>query len=86
MNPIVDCEDIEAIRHIKSNECLIVSKEELMRGVDYRTLPKKEGIDLLIARPFSNKRAYVQGKGRVGRNGEPCSRFQLKGLQELVDK
>jgi len=33
--PLEDCDDLTKIRDMKG-KCLIVTKEELMRGVDYR--------------------------------------------------
>ena len=52
--------------------CFIVTDEKLMRGVDYRLKETgddstTDGIDLLIASSFSNKRNYLQGLARVGR-------------------
>ena len=57
-----NCKDISRIRDMHGH-CLIVSDEYLMRGVDYRLKEvilddTTDGIDLLIACPFSNGRAY----------------------------
>ena len=59
-----------------------------MRGVDYRLketemTEEKDGIDLLVAHPFSNTRAYQQGLARVGRYTEPCTRYILKGVEKI---
>ena len=61
-----------------------------MRGVDYRMGEKgdtenNDGIDLLLAAPFSNERAFEQGLARVGRYTEPCTRYILSGIDN-VDK
>ena len=68
--------------------CLIVTDENLMRGIDYRLKEaakheRDDGIDLLITCSFSNTRAYQQGLARVGRYNEPCSRFALKGVPKV---
>ena len=59
-----------------------------MRGVDYRIGEKgdtksNDGIDLLLAAPFSNERAFEQGLARVGRYTEPCTRYGLQGLERV---
>ena len=59
-----------------------------MRGVDYRIGEKgdtksNDGIDLLLAAPFSNERAFEQGLARVGRYTEPCTRYSLQGLEKV---
>jgi hypothetical protein len=58
-------------------------KQKSMRGVDYRAT--SIGIHLLLCAPFSNKRELIQAAMRVGRQGDQCQRFKLKGLV-LVDK
>ena len=69
-------------------KCLIVTGEELMRGIDYRLKKTvgsmEDGIDLLIMRSFSSQRAVEQGLSRVGRYNEPCRRYKLKSI-ELLD-
>ena len=72
--------EIDDLRQIKADYCLIVTDLDLMRGVDYHTPDYKVGIDLLIARDFPSTRAYYQGLGRVGRYNEPCSRFKWNNL------
>ena len=79
---ITNTEDMNIIRAV-GTRCLIVSKEEYMRGVDYRST---YGIDLMIAKQLSNKRAYEQALGRVGRYGEPCSRYMDEGLENGWNK
>ena len=71
----VDCNELARIRDMHG-WCLIVTKKNLMRGVDYRLkqtemFEGEDGIDLLVARPFRNTRAYQQGLARVGRYTEP---------------
>ena len=73
----INTDDMRIIRAV-GTQCLIVSKEEYMRGVDYRS---SYGIDLMLAKQLSNKRAYEQALGRVGRYGEPCSRYMVSGLE-----
>ena len=70
---------ISDLRNLDENHCLLVTSLELMRGVDYHA-PGGVGIDLLVATDFPSTRAYQQGLGRVGRYGEPCSRFKWEGL------
>ena len=79
---ISNTEDMKIIRAV-GTRCLIVSKEKYMRGVDYRSI---YGIDLMIAKQLSNKRAYEQALGRVGRYGEPCSRYMVEGLENGWNK
>ena len=79
-----DCENFKELRKLTPYDCVLVSRLDLMRGVDYRSDP--HGIDELIANQFPNKRAYVQGLGRVGRYNEPCGRFIITGLNDTVDK
>ena len=68
--------EIDDLRQLKADDCLIVTKLDLMRGVDYHTPDYEVGIDLLIARDFPSTRAYEQGLGRVGRYSEPCTRYK----------
>ena len=82
INVVSNTDDINIIRAV-GTRCLIVSKEEYMRGVDYRST---YGIDLMIAKQLSNKRAYEQALGRVGRYGEPCSRYMIEGLENGWNK
>ena len=53
----IDCEDLAVIRAMEGM-CLIVTDEELMRGIDYRLKrtegSKNDGIDLLVMRSFSS--------------------------------
>ena len=56
-----------------------------MRGVDYNSVSGK-GIDLLIARGLPNHRALIQALGRVGRYSEPCGRYRLPDLDQLVNE
>ena len=76
--------EIDDLRQIKADDCLIVTDLDLMRGVDYHTPEYKVGIDLLIARDFPSTRAYEQGLGRVGRYSEPCTRYKWDQLPSTV--
>ena len=79
----VNYENVKDLRKL-TNECLIVTKPLLMRGVDYRSIGKM--IALLITRPFDNKRALHQAEGRVGRYDEVCERYMLSTTPTLVDR
>ena len=46
-----------------------------MRGTDFRTT---KTLHLLLAFDFPNERVEEQALGRVGRNGDLCTRSQLK--------
>ena len=75
---------VRSLKHI----CVVITDEELMRGIDYRfstEVPQSEtdGIDLLVARSFSSHRAYDQGRARVGRYREPCKRFILSCVEPV---
>lgn len=67
--------------------CFIVTREDLMRGTDFRITDKRrqkgDGIDLIIAAPFSNFRTLQQACGRVGRCMENCNRYILAGVNEV---
>ena len=85
----INCNDLAIIRAMEG-KCLIVTGEELMRGIDYRlkktTGSMEDGIDLLIMRSFSSKRAVEQGLSRVGRYNEPCRRYKLESVPLLNDQ
>ena len=55
-----------------------------MRGHHYDT-PDERGIALLLAKPCTSERAYVQALGRVGRYGKPCKRYTIKGIAKWDD-
>ena len=80
LTPIEDCEDLDIIRHLTKKHMLVVTKEILMRGVDYRA---EDGIDLLIATTATTKRSYLQCLGRVGRGGDPAGRYILKDIERF---
>ncbi len=63
----INLDSNEELRKLTPDDCLLQTKEPLMRGMDYSADP--DGISLLIARPLPNHRAYVQALGRAGRNG-----------------
>jgi hypothetical protein len=48
-----------------------------MRGLDYRA--PSNGIALLIAASFENRREAMQGLSRVGRYSDPCERIGFVG-------
>ena len=50
-----------------------------------RTIPVASEC-VIIACEFPHRRAYVQGLGRVGRNGEECERFRTHSLTEVINK
>ena len=50
---------------------MIVTKQRLMRGFDYRC---ENGIALLIADSFDHERALLQAMGRVGRMNDQFRR------------
>ena len=84
------CENLSHIRNMRGR-CLIVTDEYLMRGIDYRlketkAFDEKDGIDLLVACPFSNERAYQQGLARVGRYNEPCTRYKLREATRIDEQ
>ena len=62
---------------------VIVADEAMMRGVDYRSDGK--GLLLVIQKTFTTNRDAEQGLARVGRFGDVCVRFLVKGI-ELVDQ
>ena len=53
-----------------------------MRGIDCRAPVK--GVTLVITKSFSCQRNADQGLLRVGRYGDPCSRYTMEGVR-LVD-
>ena len=55
------------------------------RGVDFRAV-NGSGVDLLIASGTPHDRFLVQLCGRVGRYGQPCERFVLKGITERISE
>ena len=84
-----DCVDKEVYREMHQT-CIIVTKEELMRGIDYKRhideeldMETKDGIDLVIAAPLSNSRMVQQACGRVGRYKENCGRYRISGVSEV---
>ena len=62
------------------NGVLMVTDPLRMRGLDYRS---ETGFTLVIATPFPNTRALVQGLGRVGRYAEPCERYVVPELNPV---
>ena len=73
------------LKQLTSADTLLLTKEELTRGVDYRAAPGTTGIALLVMSASPNERAYLQLLGRVGRYREPCKRFIWDQLAAPVD-
>ena len=48
---------IEKLRKLTKYDCLVVTEDHLMRGIDYRS-KDGSGIDLLVGRDFPHQRAY----------------------------
>ena len=65
-----DCEDLAELGCMNQDTIYLVTKEKLMRGIDYRANSDTEGIALPIMSNFDHERAYKQGLGRVGRYNE----------------
>ena len=53
---VVNCSDIDVVRHLQPAYTYLVTEEVLMRGVDYHS-DNDEGIRLLIAAPMTSQRA-----------------------------
>ena len=81
-----DCEDLAHLKCLAAQDVLLVTKPELMRGVDYRVQAGTQGISLLIMSKLANTRAYVQALGRVGRFTEKARRFVWDGVGTPVDE
>ena len=60
---------------------LFVKEPKLMRGINYRSTL---GITLILCKGFKTKRDIVQAKGRVGRYGDPCTRYRT--VPDLEDR
>ena len=72
-----NCVDLEVIQNIGRRVLIVTDKcPQLMRGVDYRS----KCIDMLLLSDLDNERAYRQALGRVGRFGDHCTRWKLRGL------
>ena len=77
--------DTKALKSLETRETdslfklVLTTCESAMRGVDYRA--KGVPIALIVAKSFSNKRELIQGLCRVGRFGDACERYMLKGVQ-----
>ena len=90
---------MEVVRKMQQ-KCVIIDKEQHMRGLDFRlTVTKVQavdpeqrygyanaGIDLLISKLFNSSRALKQGLGRVGRYREPCNRYTTINEECLFNK
>ena len=65
-------------------KAVVITDPVLLRGTDFKLSAQfrkgpfgVRGIDLFLATPVPNPRAFVQAGGRVGRYDEPCSRYRL---------
>ena len=54
-----------------------------MRGTDFRA--SKIGLNLILGKGLASSREEQQALARVGRYSEPCERFQVASLKDLVD-
>ena len=63
--------DLAILQDMQPGDVVVHNTEEWFRGVDYHTA-HPDGIALLIAKPFSSERAYLQALGRVGRYATNC--------------
>ena len=80
-SPIKNPEDLSLIQNMRKNVVVVTTDNSvLMRGTNFRG---KEGIDLLIAAPLPNDRAYIQALGRVQRAGDEGARYRLKNVAEV---
>lgn len=58
---------------------VVVSDSTLgMRGDDYRA--PNVGLNFFQFASFDNETDALQARGRVGRNDDPCTRYQLQGM------
>lgn len=80
-----DCRDLKRLKQLTKDDVLLITENELTRGVDYRAAKDVKGISLLVMSESCNMRAYIQLLGRVGRFNEPCKRFLWFGLEEPVN-
>ena len=55
-----------------------------MRGYNYRA--PIIGITLVVAQPFPSKRDSIQGLGRVGRQGDECTRVMIEECKQLYSQ
>lgn len=67
----------------EGHQVLVGLSEVSFRGIDYRA--PQSGMLLLLTKPFSSQRAYTQALDRVGRFGDRCKRYLVKGVP-TVDK
>ena len=70
----INTEDLAIIRNLSSKHALIVTDEDLIRGVDYRC---SKGLDLLLCTEPSSNRMLIQALGRVTRCDDPGTRYRL---------
>ena len=86
--------DPARLRELRPTECLFVTEKRLMRGFDYRGAPiavatagtvgaddaVRIKLSLLLACPADTERDHLQALGRVGRYGDACARYRLRGV------
>ena len=61
---LVNPENMDMLRNLETNQFVLVTKPENMRGLDYRS---KKPITLFLNALCDSKRSLVQAFGRVGR-------------------
>ena len=76
----VNATDTAKLRQMEAGCVFVVTDSALMRGFDYRAADHRQGISLLVAKPLSCTRTLLQAYGRVGRYGQACRRFRLRGV------
>ena len=86
------------LRKMRPSECYFVTHKRLMRGFDYRGADRaalttvtepgvsssaRNKLSLLMACPADTQRDYLQALGRVGRFGDACARYRLRGVDQV---
>jgi len=51
---LIDCDDSDKLRSLKPNQLVICTKQDLLRGWDYRSA---HGISLMVHKQVDSKRA-----------------------------
>ena len=90
--------NLTSLRNMKPSECYFVTHKRLMRGFDYRGADRaalttvtepgvsssaRNKLSLLMACPADTRRDYLQALGRVGRFGDACARYRLRGVDQV---
>lgn len=82
---VVDEQNIDQLRSLKPQCCIIQTDLDLMRGVDYQD-EQQAGIALIVDTQYPNERAYLQALGRVGRKSQRCRRFVVPARDNVVNR